>query len=41
MQDHFKSMGRGVIDTRDILYFVSLTVLFLSLTVYKLKSLKL
>jgi ABC-2 type transport system permease protein len=41
MQDHFKSMGRGVIDTRDIIYFVSLTVLFLSLTVYKLKSLKL
>jgi ABC-2 type transport system permease protein len=41
MQDHFKSMGRGVIDTRDILYFASLTVLFLSLTVYKLKSLKL
>jgi ABC-2 type transport system permease protein len=41
MQYHFKSMGRGVIDTRDILYFISLTVLFLSLTVYKLKSLKL
>jgi ABC-2 type transport system permease protein len=41
MQDHYKSMGRGVIDTRDILYFASLTVLFLSLTVYKLKSLKL
>lgn len=41
MQDHFKSMSRGVIDTRDILYFVSLTVLFLSLTVYKLKSFKL
>jgi ABC-2 type transport system permease protein len=41
MQNHFKSMGRGVIDTRDILYFVILTVLFLSLTVYKLKSLKL
>lgn len=41
MQDHFKSMGRGVIDTRDVLYFASLTVLFLSLTVYKLKSFKL
>tara|TARA_R110000868_G_scaffold131418_2_gene341451 strand:+ start:1194 stop:1919 length:726 start_codon:yes stop_codon:yes gene_type:complete len=41
MQDHFKSMGRGVIDTRDILYFVSITVLFLSFTVYKLKSFKL
>lgn len=41
MQDHFKSMGRGVIDTRDLLYFVSITVLFLSFTVYKLKSFKL
>jgi ABC-2 type transport system permease protein len=41
MQEHFKSMGRGVIDTRDILYFVSITTLFLSLTVFKLKSLKL
>ncbi|NGY37581.1 gliding motility-associated ABC transporter permease subunit GldF [Flavobacterium sp. XN-5] len=41
MQDHFKSMGRGVIDTRDLLYFASITVLFLSFTVYKLKSFKL
>ena len=40
MQDHFKSMSRGVIDTRDIIYFVSITVLFLSFTVYKLKSFK-
>jgi ABC-2 type transport system permease protein len=40
MEYHFKSMGRGVIDTRDILYFVSITVLFLSVTVFKLKSLK-
>tara|TARA_R110000868_G_scaffold102642_6_gene282722 strand:+ start:374 stop:1099 length:726 start_codon:yes stop_codon:yes gene_type:complete len=41
MQDHFKSMGRGVIDTRDLIYFVSIAILFLSLTVYKLKSFKL
>lgn len=40
MDSHFKSMSRGVLDTRDILYFVSVTVLFLSFTVYKLKSLK-
>ncbi len=40
MSGHFKSMGRGVIDTRDILYFVSITVLFLSFTIYQLKSLK-
>jgi ABC-2 type transport system permease protein len=41
MQDHFKSIGRGVIDTRDLIYFISITVLFLSFTVYKLKSFKL
>ena len=40
MQDHFKSMGRGVLDTRDILYFTSITVVFLSFTVYNLKSFK-
>jgi ABC-2 type transport system permease protein len=40
MQDHFKSMSRGVIDTRDVVYFASITVLFLSFTVYNLKSIK-
>ncbi len=40
MQDHFKSMSRGVMDTRDVIYFVSITVLFLSFTVYNLKSIK-
>ncbi len=40
MHSHFESIGRGVIDTRDVIYFVSVTVLFLSLTVFKLKSLK-
>ena len=40
MQDHFRSMSRGVIDTRDVVYFVSITVLFLSFTVYNLKSIK-
>ncbi len=41
MQNHFKSMGRGVIDSRDMIYFVSITISFLSFTVYKLKSIKL
>ncbi|OCB70235.1 gliding motility-associated ABC transporter permease subunit GldF [Flavobacterium crassostreae] len=41
MQDHFKSMGRGVIDTRDILYFVSTMLVFLSFTVYQLKTIQL
>jgi ABC-2 type transport system permease protein len=40
MNNHFKSMSRGVIDTRDILYFSSITTLFLSFTVFKLNSLK-
>lgn len=40
MDSHFKSMGRGVIDTRDVVYFTSLTVVFLSFTVFKLKSIK-
>ena len=40
MQNHFKSMGRGVIDTRDVVYFASITVLFLSFTAYNLKSIK-
>src|SRR5690606_18878619 len=30
MNYHFKSMGRGVIDTRDIVYFLSVSVFFLT-----------
>lgn len=40
MQTHFKSISRGVIDTRDIIYFASVTGIFLAATVYKLKTLK-
>jgi len=32
MSSHFKSISRGVIDTRDILYFLSVTFFFLFLT---------
>ncbi len=32
MNEHFKSLSRGVIDTRDILYFLSITVFFLFIT---------
>ncbi|WP_191859860.1 gliding motility-associated ABC transporter substrate-binding protein GldG [Hanstruepera ponticola] len=32
MSTHYKSMSRGVIDTRDILYFVSITLFFILLT---------
>jgi ABC-2 type transport system permease protein len=40
MNSHFKSMSRGVIDTRDVIYFSSITIAFLSFTVFKLKSLR-
>jgi ABC-2 type transport system permease protein len=40
MDSHFKSMSRGIIDTRDITYFVSISILFLSFTVQKLKTQK-
>lgn len=32
MSAHFKSMNRGVLDTRDIIYFLSITIFFLILT---------
>lgn len=34
MSAHFKSMSRGVLDTRDIIYFISVTVLFVFLTTH-------
>jgi ABC-2 type transport system permease protein len=36
MQAHFNSIARGVIDTRDIIYFMSIAILFISLTILKL-----
>ncbi|MEC3908541.1 gliding motility-associated ABC transporter permease subunit GldF [Tamlana sp. 2201CG12-4] len=38
MSIHFKSMSRGVIDTRDIIYFLSITVCFLMLTKFNLNK---
>ena len=40
MNHHFKSISRGVIDTRDVLYFMSLTVFFLMATVFNLKNVR-
>ncbi|HUH26135.1 MAG TPA: gliding motility-associated ABC transporter permease subunit GldF [Flavobacterium sp.] len=37
---HFKSMSRGVLDTRDLIYFISVTVFFLSATVFNLKNVR-
>ena len=39
MKAHFESIARGVVDTRDLIYFVSLTLFFLFVTVERLKTL--
>ena len=38
IKKHFKSISRVVIDTRDILYFISVTVFFLDLTKIRLDN---
>jgi len=38
MSYHYKSMSRGVLDTRDLIYFISLITLFISLTYFKINS---
>ena len=38
MSYHFKSMGRGVIDTVNILYFLSVTAFFIVLTIKGIKN---
>jgi len=40
MDYHFKSISRGVLDTRDVIYFVSISLFFLAATVYQLNNLK-
>jgi ABC-2 type transport system permease protein len=40
INDHFSSMSRGVIDTRDILYFLSFVSFFIILTKLSLESRK-
>jgi ABC-2 type transport system permease protein len=37
---HYKSISRGVIDTRDLVYFLSLSVIFILITKFKLQSRK-
>ena len=32
MESHFKSMSRGVLDTRDLFYFITVSVFFIALT---------
>ena len=38
MKDHFNSMARGVLDTRDIIYFLSISILFISFTSFNLQK---
>lgn len=40
MSSHFESMGRGVMDTRDLLYFLSITAFFIALTKFNIKKQK-
>ena len=37
MSAHFNSISKGVIDTRDLIYFISLTFFFLLLTNYRIQ----
>ena len=37
LRSHFTNIARGVLDTRDVLYFLSISAFFLGLTVFKLK----
>jgi ABC-2 type transport system permease protein len=37
LQYHYDSLGRGVLDTRDLIYFISITVLFIALTHFNIK----
>lgn len=37
IQEHYKSISKGVLDSRDLLYFASITFVFLVLTTQRLK----
>ncbi|WMI70335.1 gliding motility-associated ABC transporter substrate-binding protein GldG [Mangrovimonas sp. YM274] len=38
MENHFKSMSRGVLDTRDLLYFLSIIAIFVLLTAKRIQT---
>ena len=38
MKTHFNSMARGVIDSRDLIYFISVSMLFIALAIFKLRK---
>ncbi|HEY9168145.1 MAG TPA: gliding motility-associated ABC transporter permease subunit GldF [Lutibacter sp.] len=37
MSEHFNSIGKGVIDTRDLIYFISVTFIFLVFTYFRIQ----
>ena len=38
IHEHYRSMSRGVIDSRDIVYFLVLTLIFIGATVWKIRK---
>ena len=38
INEHYKSISRGIIDTRDLIYFVSVTAFFLFITKTRLEN---
>jgi len=38
VKSHFNSISRGVIDTRDIIFFLSLTFLFIKMTTFNINK---
>lgn len=38
MKAHYDSVARGVLDTRDLFYFLCISVFFIGLTIFKLKK---
>ena len=36
MEYHFRSISRGVIDSRDLIYFISITYIFLHITIHRI-----
>lgn len=38
MEAHYNSMSRGVLDTRDLLYFISISVFFIALTQFNIQK---
>jgi gliding motility-associated transport system permease protein len=38
LKAHFTSISRGVLDTRDLIYFLSMAALFIAFTIFKLKK---